>query len=64
LVLQTAFVALGAACVAAPIYDHDGNVVAAVALSAPAERLGPAESIAESVKACARRISLALGYQG
>ncbi len=56
--------ALGAACVAAPVYDHDGKVVAVVALSAPAERLGPAESIVELVKACARRISHALGYQG
>lgn len=56
--------ALGAACVAAPVHDHDGKVVAAIALSAPAERLGQTEGVAEQVKACARRISRALGYPG
>jgi IclR family acetate operon transcriptional repressor len=55
--------ALGAACVAAPVQNCEGNVVAAVALSGPARRVEPAEHVIELVKSCARSISHALGYQ-
>jgi len=54
---------LGLSCVAAPITDHTGQVVASVSISAPTTRLGPKEAQAQAprVKECARTISRMLG---
>ncbi len=56
----------GLRCLAAPILDQHGNVIAAISASVPAVRL-PAERIPEVLwKVCdaARRVSRALGFQG
>jgi IclR family transcriptional regulator, KDG regulon repressor len=52
--------------VAAPIRGARDHVVAAVGISAPAERLhmDALKQLVPQVAACAREISLALGYQG
>jgi IclR family acetate operon transcriptional repressor len=54
---------LGMRCVAAPITDHTGLVVAAVSISAPTTRLGPDKAVAlvPSIKECARMVSRMLG---
>ena len=51
--------------IAAPVLDHRGEVVGAVALSGPSERLKPAalKRAAPQVQATARRISTALGWR-
>jgi len=52
-------------CVAAPIYDINGNVVAAISISGPAGRMEPLENNQELIqKVCqtARAISEKLGY--
>lgn len=56
---------LGVRCVAAPIRDLSGQVVAALSLSAPASRLGDerASALASRVQAAARQISGWLGYR-
>ncbi len=51
---------LGLKCVAAPIHDDEGNVVAALSVSAPAERHDP--EWARQVKETAEEVSRALGY--
>jgi IclR family acetate operon transcriptional repressor len=56
--------AIGSACIAAPVRNCEGNVVAAVTISGPARRVDATEANIELVKSCARRISHALGYQG
>ena len=50
--------------VAAPIYSHEGRAVAAVGISGPAYRLGPAvvRRIGPAVVATAREISKRMGY--
>lgn len=55
---------LGLRCVAAPILDHRGSVVAALSISGPSPRLpNPLLSrLAESVRSAAREISQRLGY--
>ncbi|MCS7055321.1 MAG: IclR family transcriptional regulator [Thermoflexales bacterium] len=55
----------GALCIGAPIFDQDGEVVAALSLSAPATRIGPAHEgeVAEAVMRAARDISARLGYR-
>ena len=53
---------LGLKCVAAPIHDDEGQVVAALSVSAPADRHAP--EWAEQVKKTAHAVSLALGYGG
>lgn len=55
---------LGLRCVAAPILDHRGSVVAALSISGPTHRLpDPVLSrLAEEVRAAAREISRRLGY--
>ncbi len=55
----------GVSCIAAPIYDHNNNVVAAVGISGPSIRM-TSERIAElapSVVRAAREISLKLGQR-
>ncbi len=54
----------GVRCVAAPVRDHSGRVVAALSVSAPAGRLprGRVPSLAEQVVAAARRVSRELGW--
>lgn len=53
---------LGLKCVAAPIHDDEGNVVAALSVSAPADRHDP--DWASQVKETAEAVSRALGYNG
>jgi IclR family acetate operon transcriptional repressor len=53
----------GVMCVAAPVRDHDGVVVAAVTISGPSQRVGPSiETLTGHVKACAAEVSEAMGY--
>lgn len=56
---------LGVRCVAAPIFGPEGEVVAALSLSAPASRLSQeaAKRLAEKVREAALRVSLHLGYR-
>lgn len=57
---------VGVRCVAAPIRDHTGAVMAAVSVAAPTERL-PAElegsEVARQVLACANAISERMGFR-
>ncbi len=53
---------LGLKCVAAPIHDDDGNIVAALSVSAPADRHDP--DWMRQVKETADAVSQALGYTG
>jgi DNA-binding IclR family transcriptional regulator len=53
-------------CVAAPIYDRQGRVVAAVSVSGPKNRMEPLESNEELIAGtlqAVRRISVNLGFQ-
>ncbi|WP_415033460.1 IclR family transcriptional regulator [Azonexus sp.] len=51
---------LGLTCVAAPIHDEEGSIVAALSVSAPTERHDPAW--AAEVKRAAKAVSQALGF--
>ena len=53
---------LGLKCVAAPIHDDEGNIVAALSVSAPADRHDP--EWAAQVRKTADEVSHALGYAG
>jgi DNA-binding IclR family transcriptional regulator len=57
---------LGASCVAAPVRDHTGRVVAAVSVSMLAGRMGRQREteIAGIVRSVAARIAAALGFPG
>ena len=54
----------GIRCVAAPVFDHSGKVVAAISLSGPAYRLSleRAHRVAGEVKATALAVSREIGY--
>ncbi len=55
---------VGGRCVAVPIFDHAGAVIAAVSISAPAARL-PLDQVSEAgtmVRETAKAISRSLGY--
>lgn len=56
----------GAAALAAPVFDRDGEVVAAVVIRGPEVRLNRAKGVelAPQVVEAAERISQALGFQG
>ncbi len=56
----------GVKCVASPIKDVDGDVVAAISISAPSARLYSerVEELKPLVKRCALAISQAMGYMG
>jgi IclR family KDG regulon transcriptional repressor len=54
----------GVECIAAPIWDHEGEVIAAVAASGPTERIDAnLNRLIEQVKACADAISRDMGYR-
>jgi DNA-binding IclR family transcriptional regulator len=55
----------GLRCIGAPIFDHAGDVVAAVSIAGPAYRVGGGQlpPLIDAVKATARQLSAALGYQ-
>lgn len=53
---------LGLKCVAAPIHDDEGNIVAALSVSAPSDRHDPDWAL--QVKKTADAVSHALGYTG
>nr|WP_319488873.1 IclR family transcriptional regulator [uncultured Caproiciproducens sp.] len=55
----------GLRCVAAPIFNHLNQPVAAISVSAPTARLpmDKIESVAKDVQFCARQISQRLGYK-
>lgn len=57
---------VGLNAVAAPVYDHDGEVVAALSVSGPSYRLadGEFEDVAKRTIAAAERISRRLGWLG
>jgi IclR family acetate operon transcriptional repressor len=56
--------ALGVRCLAAPVRDHSGNVVAGVSVTVPATRLPPerVEDVAARLVETCRAISRGLGY--
>ncbi len=52
-------------CVAAPIYNHNGQVVAAISMSIPAYRFKRAQAeFREGILRAAKTISARLGYYG
>ncbi|MPN64576.1 Transcriptional regulator KdgR [bioreactor metagenome] len=55
----------GLRCVAAPIFNHMNQPVAAISVSAPTARLPMEniEAVAKDVQSCARQISQRLGYK-
>ena len=54
----------GAGCVAAPIYDDEGNLIAAITVSGPVRRVNENfDDVLEKTKAAALAISEAMGYQ-
>jgi DNA-binding IclR family transcriptional regulator len=56
----------GVRCVAAPIFDHSGQAIAAVSLSGPVDRVSPSqvELMGQELAAGAREVSRRLGYSG
>lgn len=57
---------LGVRCVASPLKDWNGNVVAAVSVSGPSARLSDerVKELGPLVKSCGLEISRAMGYTG
>ena len=57
---------IGVRCVAAPVRDVSGRVVAAISLSGPSVRLDPGRisSLAQEVRATAESIASQLGFKG
>jgi len=57
---------LGVKCVASPVRDWNGNVVAAISISGPSARLTSKrmEELRPLIKSCALEISRAMGYKG
>jgi IclR family acetate operon transcriptional repressor len=54
---------IGGCCVAAPIYDHNGQVVAAITVTGPTERLHASlDPIIEQVLTNSQEISTRLGH--
>ena len=55
----------GMNCLAGPVYDFRGQVVAAIGISGPVERVNKTTmgQMAELVRQCARKLSGELGYQ-
>jgi DNA-binding IclR family transcriptional regulator len=56
--------AAGVVCVAAPVLDHEGNAIAAVTVSGPADRIGRnVDRFVEQVQASAAEISEEMGHR-
>jgi IclR family transcriptional regulator, KDG regulon repressor len=57
---------LGLKCVAAPIFNHQGNVIASISCAAPKMRLDEERlpKVIEGIKAAALEISKSIGYIG
>jgi DNA-binding IclR family transcriptional regulator len=55
----------GLRCVAAPIFDHNGHVIAAFSVAGPATRVTAARvpALSKLVKETSRQISYRLGYK-
>jgi DNA-binding IclR family transcriptional regulator len=56
----------GMQCVAGPVFDHTGRVIAAFSVAGPATRMTPSRlpEIARLVRATTQQISFRLGFQG
>jgi DNA-binding IclR family transcriptional regulator len=56
----------GLRCVAGPVFDHTGHVIAAFSVAGPATRMTPPRlpEIARLVRAASQQISFRLGYRG
>jgi DNA-binding IclR family transcriptional regulator len=56
----------GLRCVAGPVFDHTGRVLAAFSVAGPATRITPLRlpEIARLVRATSQQISFRLGYRG
>lgn len=56
----------GLRCIAAPVRDHSGDVIAAISIAGPAFRVGGQQIavLSRSVIAAAGRLSRAMGYRG
>lgn len=50
-------------CVAAPIFNYNGEVIGAISISGPTIRVKDVENISEKVKKTAQKISELLGYK-
>ena len=55
----------GMTCLASPVYDFRGRVVAAIGMSSPVERIAESgiKVLAEAVRQCAHGLSAELGYR-
>ena len=54
---------LGACCVAAPVFNHDGQIIAAITAAGPAERIqARLDFIVEQVRTKSQEISARMGY--
>ncbi|NLY74565.1 MAG: IclR family transcriptional regulator [Firmicutes bacterium] len=55
---------IGAKCIAAPVRDHKGRIIASLSISGPSSRLTPAnmQNLISIVKRVAFKLSTALGY--
>jgi DNA-binding IclR family transcriptional regulator len=54
----------GAGCVASPVCDHEGQVIAAITVTGPSERIEDGiEDIINMVKSSAVEISKGMGYR-
>jgi DNA-binding IclR family transcriptional regulator len=62
-VLDNEEYALGAYCIGAPVYNHEGQIIAALTVSGPAERIkGNLDILVEKVKSNAQAVSEVMGY--
>jgi DNA-binding IclR family transcriptional regulator len=57
---------IGVRCIAAPVKDSNGDVIAAISISGPSVRLSTQKllNLGPSVKDCALKVSREMGYMG